>query len=52
MHYELLYLVGISKEPEMETIKKDVSDIVMSEGGIFHNKLVIEKRKLAYKVKH
>jgi len=52
MQYELLYLVGVSKESEMETIKKEVSEIITSEGGVFAEKQVMEKRKLAYAVKH
>ena len=52
MQYELLYLIGASREPEMETIKKEVAEIVTSEGGVFAEKQVTEKRKLAYAVKH
>lgn len=50
MNYELLYLVGSSKEPELDKIKKEASDIVVSEGGVFEEKQVVEKRKMAYKI--
>jgi len=52
MRYELLFLVGTSKETELEKIKKDVYEIIESNGGAFEEKEVIEKRKLAYEVKH
>jgi len=52
MQYELFYLVGSSKEGELETIKKEVSEIVVSEGGVFEEKQTEEKRKLSYEVKH
>ena len=52
MRYELLFLVGASKEPELEKIRKDVYEIIESNGGIFEEKEVVEKRKLAYEVKH
>jgi ribosomal protein S6 len=52
MTYELFYLVGASKEADLDKIKSDVSEIVTSEGGVFAEKQVVEKRKLAYEVKH
>jgi len=52
MQYELFYLVGSSKEADLETIKKEVSEIVTSEEGVFEEKQVNEKRKMAYKVQH
>ncbi|NTU66949.1 MAG: 30S ribosomal protein S6 [Candidatus Moranbacteria bacterium] len=52
MRYELLFLVGTSKETELEKIKKDVYEIIESNGGAFEEKEVIEKRKLAYEVSH
>lgn len=51
MQYELFYLVGASKEAELEDIKKEVADIVISEGGVFQEKQVVEKRKMSYKIK-
>lgn len=50
MTYELFYLVGASKEADLDKIKKDAAEIVISEGGTFEEKQVVEKRKLAYKV--
>jgi len=52
MQYELFYLVGSSKEGDLETIKKEVAEIVTSEGGEFSEKQTEEKRKLSYEVKH
>ena len=52
MQYELFYLIGASKEAALENIKTQVEDIVKNEGGIFLEKEVIEKRKLAYAIKH
>ena len=52
MQYELFYLVGANKEAELETIKKEVAEIVTLEGGIFAEKQTEEKRKLSYEVKH
>ncbi|MDO8240670.1 MAG: 30S ribosomal protein S6 [Candidatus Moranbacteria bacterium] len=52
MKYELFYLVAASKETELEAIKKEAEEIVTSEGGVFEEKEVAEKRKLAYQIKH
>lgn len=51
MNYELFYLVGASKEAELDKIKKEVSDIATSEGAVFEDKQVVEKRKMAYEIK-
>lgn len=50
MLYELFYLVGVSKEAELPKIKPEIQKIVTVEGGVFEEKEVVEKRKLAYKV--
>ncbi|MFA7209588.1 MAG: 30S ribosomal protein S6 [Parcubacteria group bacterium] len=52
MKYELFYLVAASKEAELEAIKAGAQEIVTAEGGVFDDKEVVEKRKLAYQVKH
>lgn len=52
MQYELFYLVGTSKEPDLDAIKSEAMNIVTQEGGVFGEKEVTEKRKLSYKVKH
>lgn len=52
MRYELLFLVGASKEPDMEKIRKEAYEIIESYGGTFEEKEVVEKRKLAYPVRH
>jgi len=52
MQYELFYLVGSSKEGDLDKIKKEVTEIVTQEGGAFEEKQTEEKRKLSYEVKH
>lgn len=52
MQYELLYLVGESKETDIERIKREVSEIFTQEGAQWVEPLVERKRRLAYPVKH
>lgn len=52
MQYELFYLVGASKEAELDQVKSEVNGIVTSEEGVFEPKQVVEKRRLAYEVRH
>ena len=52
MKYELFYLVGASKEADIDKIRQSVSDIVLTNEGVFEEKETFEKRKLSYKVKH
>lgn len=52
MKYELFYLVAGSREADLETITAGAREIVTAEGGVFDEKEVVEKRKLAYQVKH
>jgi len=52
MKYELFYLIGASKEADLEKIRKDVNDIVLGNEGVFEEKETMEKRKMAYKMKH
>lgn len=51
MRYELFYLVGVSKEPDLEKIKQEVDEIITKCGGVFEEKTTEEKRKMAYKIK-
>ncbi len=51
MHYELFYLIGASKEAELEKIKGEVKELVSSLGGVFEEKETLEKRKMAYGIK-
>ena len=51
MNYELFYLVGASKEAALEKIKQEVAALVTSEGGVFEEKQVVEKRKMSYEIK-
>ncbi len=50
MLYELFYLIGASKEGELPKIKPEIQKIITGEEGVFEEKEVVEKRKLAYKV--
>lgn len=52
MQYEICYLIGATKEASLEAIKTQVETIIKAEGGVFLEKEVIEKRKLAYQIKH
>lgn len=52
MRYELFYLVAGSRESELDTIKPTTEAIITTEGGVFEEKEVVEKRKLAYEIKH
>jgi small subunit ribosomal protein S6 len=52
MQYEIFYLIGATKESALENIKSQVEAIVKEGGGIFLEKEVLEKRKLAYQIKH
>jgi ribosomal protein S6 len=51
MQYELCYLVGASKEGELPKIKAEIAELVTSEGAVFEEKQVTEKRKMAYEIK-
>jgi ribosomal protein S6 len=51
MRYELFYLVGVSKELDLEKIKNEIDEIVTSHAGVFEEKTTQEKRKMAYKIK-
>lgn len=52
MRYELFYLIGTSRENEAEKIREDAKKIVLDNGGVFEEKETMEKRRLAYPVKH
>jgi ribosomal protein S6 len=51
MIYELFYLVGEAKEPELPKIKDAVKKIVEKEGGKWLDPEITEKRKMTYKIK-
>jgi ribosomal protein S6 len=51
MRYELFYLIGGSKEAEVEKVKAEIKKLVEEAGGVFEEKETLEKRKLAYKIK-
>ncbi|MFA6047229.1 MAG: 30S ribosomal protein S6 [Parcubacteria group bacterium] len=52
MRYELFYLIGASREADAEKIKEDIMKLVTEAGGVFEEKETIEKRRLAYQIKH
>lgn len=52
VEYELLYLVGESKEAELSRIRASVEEMVVSNGGTFLPPQTEEKRKMAYQVQH
>ena len=52
MKYELFYLIAGSRETELDTIKAGAQAIVTAEGGVFDEKEVVERRKMAYQIKH
>lgn len=51
VEYELFYLVGESKDAELNRIKQDVEKVVTENDGTFLAPQTEEKRKLAYMVK-
>ena len=52
MQYEIFYLISGSKEAEVLKIKEEVREIITKSEGEFLEKETLEKRKLAYKIKH
>lgn len=52
MRYELFYLIGASREADVEKIKGDIEKLVKDASGEFEEKETLEKRKLAYQIKH
>jgi ribosomal protein S6 len=51
MQYELFYLVGEDKEPALEKIKGEVKKAVEDEKCQWLETQIMEKRKMAYKIK-
>lgn len=51
MQYEICYLIGESKESQLEKIKRRVEEILIQEKAEILESEVWEKRKLAYKVR-
>lgn len=52
VEYELLYLVGESKEADVSRIRSFVEEVVVSNGGTFLPPQTEEKRKMAYQIQH
>lgn len=52
MRYELFYLIGASREAEVPKIKEEIESLVKKAGGEFSEKETMEKRRLAYEIKH
>lgn len=52
MQYELFYLVGEKNEANLETIREEVAKILTDEKATLVDPELVEKRKLAYEIKH
>lgn len=52
MQYELFYLVGEKNETNIDAIREDVNKILAEEKATLIDQEVVEKRKLAYEIKH
>lgn len=52
MQYELFYLVGQRQEANLDAIKKGVEEILALENATLIDPEQMEKRKLAYEIKH
>ena len=52
MQYELFYLVGERQESRLDEIKGGVIAFLTQEGATLVEQEVVEKRKLAYEIKH
>lgn len=52
MQYELFYLVGERQEANLNAIKEGVDTILVSGKASLLNPELLEKRKLAYEIKH
>lgn len=52
MQYELFYLVGEKNESNLDAIRQDVEKILTEQGAKLVEEELIEKRRLAYEIKH
>jgi ribosomal protein S6 len=52
MQYELFYLVGERNELNLDAIREEVSQLLISEKATLVEPELTEKRKLAYEIKH
>lgn len=52
MQYELFYLVGDKNESQLDAIRAEVVEILTAEGAKLDEQEFVEKRKLAYEIKH
>lgn len=52
MEYEISYLIGESKKPELDKIKKGVEEIIIKEGGSFLETEITKERKMSYEIKN
>jgi ribosomal protein S6 len=51
IEYELFYLVGESREHDLDKIKKEVEGVVSKEGGKILDVEVVTRRKMSYEIK-
>jgi len=52
MRYEIFYVIGGSKEADLERIKREITDLITRLGGKFEEKEMIFRRALAYPIQH
>lgn len=52
MKYELFYLVGEKNESQLDAIRAEVVEILKAENATLAEEEAVEKRKLAYEIKH
>ena len=51
MEYEILYLVGDSKKPQIEAIKKEVEGTIVASGGEAKEGEFVDERRMEYPIK-
>lgn len=52
MQYELFYLIGERNEGQLDALREEVAAILVAEGAKLDEQELVEKRKLAYEIKH
>ncbi len=51
IEYEILYLVGESKKPELETIKRTVEKVLVGAGGEIEDGEFVDERRMEYPIR-
>lgn len=52
MEYEICYLIGESKEADLDKIRKDVEKVIEKHKGLLIEGEFVKKRRLAYEIKN